>query len=415
MKKEKWTNDLHDLLADYEMDAPEGLWEEIESALPKHQARTATLRRWAAAAAVGMLLIGGGALMWHAENKPSTMPMAQKTSTTTNTDGAGQRQEPPSPDRKAGASSPLPTLTSFAASPVTTVAAPASTTKAEASEQHEETLLPTEPLQATDKGDDNNQGTMSKDHEPAMPPAKNHHPTPPPMPTSSHASGRFSAGLLASNLSANNRRGSISEQPVSLASPALILDFSNSAAQGKYTNNYTLSNSNQMVLNGFEETAEHHHPLQVGLSLRYAIDGRWSVESGVVYSHVASDFTRKLPHAQMDDHQVLQYVGVPLNIMYRLWSHGSLSVYGSAGGEADVNIKATLETEGLKRDIGKDRVQWSANAAIGAQYQLMPHVSIYLQPGLQYYIDNGSHLKNIFKDQPLGINVQFGLRMNWGE
>ena len=71
MKQEKWTKDLQDRLADYEMPAPEGLWEEIESALPKPKARTRHLRRWAAAAAIGALLIGGGTFLWMHDGEES--------------------------------------------------------------------------------------------------------------------------------------------------------------------------------------------------------------------------------------------------------------------------------------------------------------------------------------------------------
>jgi hypothetical protein len=37
---------------------------------------------------------------------------------------------------------------------------------------------------------------------------------------------------------------------------------------------------------------------------------------------------------------------------------------------------------------------------------------LYAQPGLKYYIDNGSQIQNIFKEHPLGFDLQFGLRVN---
>jgi hypothetical protein len=33
-----------------------------------------------------------------------------------------------------------------------------------------------------------------------------------------------------------------------------------------------------------------------------------------------------------------------------------------------------------------------------------------VQPGLRYYPDNGSHIKNIFKERPWMFDLQFGLR-----
>ena len=70
MKQDKWTQQLHDKLAEHEMAAPDDLWADIEAALeqvpvsPLHRekSRFVALRRWTAAAAVAALLLGGGYL-----------------------------------------------------------------------------------------------------------------------------------------------------------------------------------------------------------------------------------------------------------------------------------------------------------------------------------------------------------------
>ena len=61
----KWTQQLHDKLADYETPAPADLWADIEAALPQQprRSRFVALRRWAVAASVAVLL-GGGAMVW---------------------------------------------------------------------------------------------------------------------------------------------------------------------------------------------------------------------------------------------------------------------------------------------------------------------------------------------------------------
>ncbi len=53
--KENWMEDLRDRLAEFEIDAPAGLWEELQK--PRHVWRR---RLTAAAAAVLLLLVGGG-------------------------------------------------------------------------------------------------------------------------------------------------------------------------------------------------------------------------------------------------------------------------------------------------------------------------------------------------------------------
>ena len=41
-------------------------------------------------------------------------------------------------------------------------------------------------------------------------------------------------------------------------------------------------------------------------------------------------------------------------------------------------------------------------------------IGIYAEPGLSYFPDNGSRLQNYFKDKPITLNLQLGLRMNIG-
>ena len=72
MKQEKWIEQLRNKLADYEIDTPDGLWEDIEAALPEmlqdrkpQKARFTTLRRWAVAASLVALIATSG-YWWYA-------------------------------------------------------------------------------------------------------------------------------------------------------------------------------------------------------------------------------------------------------------------------------------------------------------------------------------------------------------
>ena len=60
-------------------------------------------------------------------------------------------------------------------------------------------------------------------------------------------------------------------------------------------------------------------------------------------------------------------------------------------------------------------MQWSANASLGIQFDVIPQLGIYAEPGAKYYFDNGSHIDNVFKDKKLNFNLQFGLRWNIGK
>ena len=108
--------------------------------------------------------------------------------------------------------------------------------------------------------------------------------------------------------------------------------------------------------------------------------------------------------------QQLQYLGVPVRVSYLVWRMKSLSVYGVAGGEADVNVKAKTNTDGIESRLTKDRLQFSADAAAGIQYHFLQKLSLYAEPGLKYYFDNGSTIENIYKEKPLQFSLQMGVR-----
>jgi hypothetical protein len=57
-------------------------------------------------------------------------------------------------------------------------------------------------------------------------------------------------------------------------------------------------------------------------------------------------------------------------------------------------------------------MQWSLNGSLGVQYDVIPLLGLYAEPGLSWYPDNGSRLQNYFKDKPLTFSLQLGLRLN---
>jgi len=87
-------------------------------------------------------------------------------------------------------------------------------------------------------------------------------------------------------------------------------------------------------------------------------------------------------------------------------------MYASAGGQIDYNVKADMKTAGVDVELERDRLQFSAQGALGIQYDFIPMLGVYVEPGLKYYFDNGSNIRNFFKDKPTNFNVQVGVRFN---
>lgn len=159
--------------------------------------------------------------------------------------------------------------------------------------------------------------------------------------------------------------------------------------------------------------AKHHAPVSVGMQIAFGVAPRLSLSTGVVYTRTSSDFYPYAPNNDYNVHQVLHYVGIPVGLNYELWRSGGFHAYVMAGAEAAYNVKNDTDEDGTrKQDAKRDRVQFSGNASLGAQYDISPKVGLYIEPGAKYYFDNGSDIENTFKDKKLNFNLQFGLRFN---
>jgi hypothetical protein len=193
----------------------------------------------------------------------------------------------------------------------------------------------------------------------------------------------------------------------------------------QYTDTYANSNiagargGDIFQLSGYEEREHHYLPVTYGLTVSYPLTDRLSLTSGVVYTKLRSDFTQVMPSMEVQQEQTLHYVGIPLTLSYSLWKvspsflslPSTLQTYISAGVKADWNVATHLETEGVSQELSKDRMQWSLMGSIGIQYDIIPQLGLYVEPGLNWYPDNGSHLQNYFKDKPLSFSLQLGLRV----
>ena len=116
---------------------------------------------------------------------------------------------------------------------------------------------------------------------------------------------------------------------------------------------------------------------------------------------------------QVSRHQTLHYVGIPLNVQFALWQWRGLNVYLSGGGQADWNVEAKVNIDGIDQKINKDRMQWSIGGGLGMQFDVLPQFGLYAEPGIRYYFDNGSNVRNFFKEKPTDLHLELGLRFKW--
>jgi hypothetical protein len=182
--------------------------------------------------------------------------------------------------------------------------------------------------------------------------------------------------------------------------------YMSSTMVGRQTESYNIGSSSPFwsIVNPMDSTqvdlfAHHRQPVRFGLSLRYRLNDRWSVESGLSYTSLSSDITITVDDKTTVTKQRLNYIGLPLNISYDLWKSRRFGLYVSAGGV----IEKSLDTSPW---------QFSLNGSAGAEYKLTDFFSLYAEPGLGYYFKDGSITPTIYQDHPFNFNLSFGLRFN---
>lgn len=223
-------------------------------------------------------------------------------------------------------------------------------------------------------------------------------------PTSRWSIGAYTGGSMTD--------GNYANIPVSRCASASMLDDA-------YTDNSSTGNNgyrpvgNAALLSRYNETKHHAQPVSYGLSFGYALNNRLTLTTGVVYTRAVTDFIRSSGNDNITETQRLHYIGVPLGVKYRVWGNRYIQTYATAGGQADFNVKATMTSGDVKTDVDCDNVQFSVNAAAGVQVDVVPHVGLYAEPGVKYYIDNKSAVATIFKDKPWAFNLQVGLRVEF--
>lgn len=398
MKEEEWIKRLHDHLADFEAPVPDDLWDKIEARLPKElvaekpKARTVPLWvRWTAAAALVGILVGTTVLLWPKHAETPTAPMASATkegyktpmeSTKTN------ESESVSPvvARRTKLTFKQPTL---AEAEVTEkemteaeVAEIASTVQPEQSsaESSVEEKQKTEPSQQN----------LIRELDEKIADYKMQY-----------------KRRVAVSLYASNGFGSLSSRNGVLMSDEMLASYDYDSRLGIASTR----SGDPVFLANYEERQKHYQPISFGLTANFPISSRLSLTSGVVYTRLRSDFTNVANYLTDQYQTTLHYIGVPLNMQYHVWQWHGLNVYATAGGQADFNVKARLEEDGVEHDMQKDRTQWSLGGALGVQYNFIPQLGVYIEPGIKYYFDNGSNIRNYFKYRPTNFNLQIGIRL----
>ena len=170
-----------------------------------------------------------------------------------------------------------------------------------------------------------------------------------------------------------------------------------------------------------EEYEHHDKPITLGLAVNKNIGKHWSLETGLKYSYLKSYFTLGTGNYRVDKEQKLHYIGIPVKLSYQFMAYKKLSAYGSAGASIHIPLSGKTYADyvvGGKSGYATDwkttpSIQWTVNTNIGIQYQFAPKLTLFVEPTLNWYIPNGSEVKNTWTERPFTLTVPFGIRLSW--
>lgn len=431
--KTNWQKDIHDRLGSYEKDAPEGLWEGISRRMPKlndggmltHKPqRTAKFRMWrvagVAAAASVALVIGYSFLGNSAKdniNIPTNTPKhpnmlaSNKKPLGNEPTGVCAEQATHSADdllaeqpTLANASTKQPTLAKASTEQPTLASVSTETDVKEISSKEENSKeenkqTETKPAKREDSyvlphNQDNNLLAFNDMTERRW---------------DEDAPSRWSVSTGAmGGLGATGTTTAYGDHLV-LSSPG-VADTKDSPMLDMNTINRDIETKTEY---------DHHLPIRIGLSVAYALTDRLSISSGLTYTRLSSDIKDASRESKYIGEQRLHYVGIPVNVSYKVASSRWISLYGTAGVLAEKCVSGTtdegyVENNTMKytntQDISSKPLQMSVNAGVGIQFDFIDNVGIYAEPGLSYYFDDGSALQTIYKEKPLNFNLNVGVR-----
>ena len=418
--KKQWNKDIHDRLKDFPKKAPEGLLNDIQSEMlrrglsvaPIANKRPAIILRIASVAAMILLLLGISYLFhWQ---KPSALPDGQGSLTSP---VVAETLPTAEEEKEIPSSTPTnPTIVQWTAQTTSTPVAPPDslhtqketltedTTQKEVPSK-EETESPQQAQPSTERA-----GEVSKQAKWTYAPSRK-------KGNSFDVSIHYS-GLLALNMPF----GKDYDADINLSGPQASPGDTSEGKDSTATASRSVGRTFKRYKHG--EEAKHHIPVKLGVSFRYYLNDRWSIQSGLTYSYLASDLSYNSIATSYETKQKLHYIGIPIQAGLRIWEGKRSRSYISAGGQVEKLISGkaithyTLDKQfsgTLIENISDNKLLFSALASIGIEYMLGKDLSLYAEPGIHYYFKNGNGLNTHYNEQPLNFNITVGFRFHWNK
>lgn len=437
--KEEWKKQMQQKMADYRESDIEVSWEEIEKALTanKRRARVVSMRMRGIAAAVVVLLLAGGGYYWMQQEQremasPSNSAVAsEKVAASASEDASAPRGDvaPASEDGGAPVSAFAP-VQNLVAQAIAAVKAETEAEKTAIIPETNEAQVPQDVVAQSQEAEPQTEEAEPQSQKVETQASTAQHreaitqQLPPLYPSdlrkSNSSQSRLTAKVYLSNTMASMSGGSQFDDITKLQ---YGLGYKSHNEGGENGEHYSEVNDDKdqkpkenpyvpAYISSSRELVDHRQPVRFGFSFRYRLDNRWSIESGLTYTRLSADITHSAKGKKTESEQRLNYIGIPLSASYQMWGSRYFNFYLSAGGLVEKMVKGSRTTQGTTNSVSIRPLQLSVNGAVGAEFKFIDNLSLYAEPSLNYYFDNGSAVPTFYQDKPLNFNLNVGLRFN---
>lgn len=418
MKKERDTFDdmFRSKLQDFEVDTMPEDWEAIADRLPVKAPVSfrRTLRYWAAAAVISLLMITGGVYMFKSEREVA--PIAEKIEKETKKVETELAKDVEAPVAQIEEK--------ITVSPVAAVQQPAvvrSTYKAAVKVAHTEPAVISSDDDLEEQAEvitDPDEDSVVVDREEVV----QDHPEVGSIDTRSLIADAAPVGKVEKEVAPRKWGFGMGGGSVTTGT--------NNSLNTYALKNTMMTDQELLFLNSpnFENSSlpktniHHKTPVSVGFSVSRYLNNRFALSTGLNYTFLSSTWDVDAPVYYNKTAQKLHFIGIPVSLSYKIAEWNRFQVYAAAGVMTEVNVSGKLITE---KYSGKELYEkesehirmkewlWSVNARAGVSYPLLRFVSLYAEAGVDYYFDNGSTIETVRSEKPFNVSLQAGFRLGF--
>lgn len=151
--------------------------------------------------------------------------------------------------------------------------------------------------------------------------------------------------------------------------------------------------------------SKNHSSWSFGLSVDRQVWRRTTLESGLVYTLLTSDVKMRYSGVKS---QRIHYLGIPVKLNYHIVGNQQCQFYASGG----VMLERALSANRDGASIDIKPWQWSSNLSIGGQFRISSHISLYLEPGVNWYFNADPSVPSLRSESPVYFNLRGGIRLH---